>query len=442
MAVRARYADIVIDPYGNALAGASVAVYQAGTILPITETIYAYATTGTTLTNPLTTDANGRFAFYLALPKRVDLAVSKTNYDSYTLTNVDVIVTEDIPAPIIPADMRVMWGPASGFRLGTAVWSDDAGYYLDDADDKACGLFCIEKGGSITGLGFKQMKTNGIPPNYAVSIQTLDGNGKPSGANYGGSAPGLYVPGANGWKWVDFATPATAVVGDKVAVVVGPGGATGVNYISVQYHQGDWLEQFCMPAGGTYTTSWNVTSFRWPAIVPHYSDGSAGQFFPMTNGQSENYRTGSAPNEVGCLFQVPFKCVCSGARVQLSGMTGGSNNTLADIILYDATGAILGQNQGLRYAGLLGGGWGGWDVFWAAPVTLEKNTNYRLGIKATSASLYITLLQMTFVDAASRVGMPESARWQRTSRTGAGAWTEDALALPMCGLWLTQLVNM
>jgi len=90
MAVRAEYSDAIIDSAGNAIASASITVYQVGTTTKITETIYADASGSDTLSNPLTADSAGRFQFYLAQPKRVDLYVSATGYTAYTLEDVDV----------------------------------------------------------------------------------------------------------------------------------------------------------------------------------------------------------------------------------------------------------------------------------------------------------------------------------------------------------------
>lgn len=59
-----RYADVVTDPYGNAVEKAEVAVLTAQGNLA---TLYAdNGAAPTALLNPLTTDANGGFAFYAA----------------------------------------------------------------------------------------------------------------------------------------------------------------------------------------------------------------------------------------------------------------------------------------------------------------------------------------------------------------------------------------
>lgn len=86
---RAHYVDHLLDPKGNVLAGATVNLYQKGTTTPIPETIYASDTGATTLTPPLTADANGKIEFYLADSKRLDLYISSGGMTSVTRT-VDV----------------------------------------------------------------------------------------------------------------------------------------------------------------------------------------------------------------------------------------------------------------------------------------------------------------------------------------------------------------
>lgn len=81
-----RYEDVVQSTQGLALAGASVNVYLAGGTTPAT----IYSDDGSTVTsNPLTTDANGRFGFYVADGK-YDLRVSGTGITTYTYSNIEI----------------------------------------------------------------------------------------------------------------------------------------------------------------------------------------------------------------------------------------------------------------------------------------------------------------------------------------------------------------
>jgi hypothetical protein len=79
---RAHYRDEVHDQYGNMLPAATVWVYEEGTNTPLTKTLYADDSSAAALANPLTTDAQGRFEFYLDQPQDVDLLISGVNHQT------------------------------------------------------------------------------------------------------------------------------------------------------------------------------------------------------------------------------------------------------------------------------------------------------------------------------------------------------------------------
>ncbi len=73
---RAYFSDTVKDKAGVVISGASVRVESPGTGTLISGTIYSGATGAGTLSNPLTTNGSGVFAFYLDTAQTVELAVS------------------------------------------------------------------------------------------------------------------------------------------------------------------------------------------------------------------------------------------------------------------------------------------------------------------------------------------------------------------------------
>jgi hypothetical protein len=83
-----RHQDQVTTIRGDAIGGASVAVYLDGT--STLATLYSGASTGTsTISNPTYTDTYGRFFFY-ASPGVYDLTISGTNVVTYTIEDVVV----------------------------------------------------------------------------------------------------------------------------------------------------------------------------------------------------------------------------------------------------------------------------------------------------------------------------------------------------------------
>lgn len=77
--------DLLLTP----LAAATVNLYQEGTSVNITETIYSAGTGAGTLANPLTAAADGSMEFWLEKEKRLDLLVSAAGYTPKRIT-VDV----------------------------------------------------------------------------------------------------------------------------------------------------------------------------------------------------------------------------------------------------------------------------------------------------------------------------------------------------------------
>lgn len=92
-----QYTDCVQTRAGTAVAGASVLVK---TLAGVTATIYSDNGV-TTQANPITTDSNGRFAFYAA-DGRYSLTISKTGViDTQTLTDIVFLGDPDVEL-IIP----------------------------------------------------------------------------------------------------------------------------------------------------------------------------------------------------------------------------------------------------------------------------------------------------------------------------------------------------
>jgi hypothetical protein len=86
-----KYQETVLDPFGNAVPGASVTVYLTGTTTLAT----LYSDSGGTIpkTNPLTTDTLGGFSFYATDAHHYDLLIAGTGITTRTVS--DVVVPAD-----------------------------------------------------------------------------------------------------------------------------------------------------------------------------------------------------------------------------------------------------------------------------------------------------------------------------------------------------------
>jgi hypothetical protein len=108
------YTNTLYDTFGNAISGATVYVYAAGTTTP--STIYS-DNISTSTTNPLTTGSDGSFDFYAA-NGRYDLAIT---HPSHTFTNADTLGIALFDQAAIPI---TSWTPSVG---GSATYTSRAG---------------------------------------------------------------------------------------------------------------------------------------------------------------------------------------------------------------------------------------------------------------------------------------------------------------------------
>lgn len=106
MTGRARFYDVIeyVDPQTGAFRPVEnpvVEVYEAGSVgttEPLAQTIYAGATGGTTLPNPLTGDSDGTVEFYLPLGQSVKMVISGAGLGTQT---VDYVAVDPAPEDVV-----------------------------------------------------------------------------------------------------------------------------------------------------------------------------------------------------------------------------------------------------------------------------------------------------------------------------------------------------
>ena len=82
-----KYAGVILDTAGNVSEGASITVYLTGTTTKAT----LYLDEGVTqITNPVTSDTNGRFSFYVA-DGEYNFKVSGSNITTYTISDIQIV---------------------------------------------------------------------------------------------------------------------------------------------------------------------------------------------------------------------------------------------------------------------------------------------------------------------------------------------------------------
>lgn len=105
-----------IDETGEAVASASVSVYDAET--DILATIYSDAA-GTATTNPVTTDSDGRYSFYIA-PGRYYCIITKTGYTSWT--SAEIFIPGPVDETSETTSKNKLVSNKQMFDLNSALW--------------------------------------------------------------------------------------------------------------------------------------------------------------------------------------------------------------------------------------------------------------------------------------------------------------------------------
>jgi hypothetical protein len=87
---RAMFRDTILVKSPNGLLSvpntASVSVYDVGTSNPISDTLYADDSSGTTLANPLAIGADGTFQFWTLTEREMDVVVTTSGYQPVRTT--------------------------------------------------------------------------------------------------------------------------------------------------------------------------------------------------------------------------------------------------------------------------------------------------------------------------------------------------------------------
>ncbi len=109
-----RYANVVLDTAGNAVAAATVTVNLVGTTTAAT--LYS-DNSYTSLANPVIAGADGAFEFYAA-PGRYDLSITKPNFSFGTTVQNDIVLF-DAAAVVSPATIATAmndYNPSNGLN--------------------------------------------------------------------------------------------------------------------------------------------------------------------------------------------------------------------------------------------------------------------------------------------------------------------------------------
>lgn len=223
--------------------------------------------------------------------------------------------------------------------------------------------------------------------------------------------------------------------GDLIAVVWDMTAFGGSDSVVLNIGSGAYAGSF--PVTNEFQSSaWRTTSIGNPNVVITFDDGTLGiidSAIPFSLAlQVETYADSSNPDERGIIFQVPWDCKIDGfwANCGISGAT--SDFTIALYSTPSGTPAVVsGASRTILAEQLAQSTSQGFISFTLpAEVTLTRNTDYVLAIKADGAG-NVRLHSYVFGDTAHRAFLPYASIAKVTRNGGSGAFTAESPAVTM-----------
>jgi hypothetical protein len=282
--------------------------------------------------------------------------------------------------------------------------------------------------GSIRDVIFR-LRIVTMPGPILVSLQGVDpATGLPNGVvDQSGTVPEAECK----VGWVTATMSADRVVTDltePLAVVIELSPYVDGNIV-VQANNG-------LRVGSAYCATYDGAAWTkritGPAVFFRYSDGSYGKSLDLQHGTHSGgtMHSGTTPNELGAVFQVPTSVRTVGAEWLGSDADGD-----AVVTLYSESGQVLAQ------AAMPGALLTGQNarrthrVTWGSPVTLHANTTYRLTIRPTTTTSVIYFWSEVPSNEAMEQ-LPGGRLWYGTRRTFGGVWVDEPTIRYTLGLIL------
>lgn len=313
---------------------------------------------------------------------------------------------------------------------------------MNASGDKMAFVIQCPKAGTLDKcLVWLQNVANNPDNGIRISFQTVDtSTGLPNGTQSqyrditGTIVGGWQTPGLMTSNGTDGGTKRTVSAGELLGIVIDfvtfvASDSIAPGYLStlVGYRSGMYV---CDGSSGTYSKLLTMV----PIFALLYDDGTYG-VFPAGGGwpaipTQNTFNSGSTPDEYALRFKLPYKARTLGIyQVQ-------EFDNVCDMVLYDASSNVLDTisvDPDIRNNA--NGGY--FCQYWpAGPYTFEANTVYRISMKPTSTSNVIRH-GWQLPTSGALAGMPAGVEWYLSTRTNAGAWTDDQTQVP----WLGLLVN-
>lgn len=306
---------------------------------------------------------------------------------------------------------------------------------LSSASDKAAWVGYAPQTGTIDKVAFR---TGAVTTSATldVRLETIGTDGNPSGSlwatNTNGSQASLA---ANTWYEVTLTAGASVTKGDKIAlVIVNP--AVSPGNLEVQRYS---VSRSIFPYTARFAASaWTRSASPWAGWL-HYTTGTA---YPSVVGMkpatdsSAQYNNSSTPDERGNKITMPFACKVQG--IWMINLTTSDTGDF-DAVLYDSnSGTLESVSMDGDLTSTTNSGQVPFECYFDTEVTLSYGQVVRVVKKPTSATNtrlpHIALNSTSQLTAAPGIG-----NQQLSTRTDAGAWSDDNTRVASIGLILTGI---
>jgi len=257
------------------------------------------------------------------------------------------------------------------------------------------------------------------PGDFQISLKAIDDTPQPSvpGAILGvaNSAYGNITISTTGWKRIQLTTDYTPAIGEQFFVDITPTNFQAGDSIAIGNNSMRGNDQI------HYYIANGVSN---PAILLicalESTDGTFSKIpvIPALN-IATNIKTSSTPDEVGNIITLPYKHRVIGAVFILDV------DYATDIILYGSSTltASLIANRRQSTGVDLG------KIYFSSSLIIDANVSYRLAIKPkedNNIGVRSFIFPTTYETESKKIIMSTTCTISKTSRTDAGAWTNDS----------------
>lgn len=313
---------------------------------------------------------------------------------------------------------------------------------LDQSTDAVEHIFQARDAVAITKGAFRYGVRTGTPPTLKLSLQGVDlTTGNPDGTIKGGGSPVsvTFTPPAdatwNGtWRDLTFDNPYTPTKGEYLALVVGYDSGTidGSNNSSVTTVCNIDGNKSLFPYAIANNGGVRTKSAGFPIFG--YSSASKVYGHPMVAVDQTLYNSGSTPDERALRFMLPSTWGQTHAVVGVRFQVLMSTTDLR-LNLYDGTTVIQDNDVDPQVVSSVASTIHWIDFYFneATLAALNHGSVYRLGFQPQNA-VNMGILAFQVASANDLQAYPGGTEWFMSTRTNAGAWTDDPLTRPVAEL--------